>query len=79
MHCLCIPHAHSFDTCLEQTDPFRGLLPCLQDFKTVMSALKSNNERWGIKTVTLRFRRPDGADAAAAAAAAEAAPEDATA
>lgn len=29
-----------------------------QDFKTVMSALKSNNERWGIKDVTLVFRKP---------------------
>ena len=30
----------------------------LQEFKTVMSALKSNNERWGIKDVTLVFRKP---------------------
>lgn len=30
----------------------------LQDFKTVMSALKSNNERWGIMDVTLVFRKP---------------------
>jgi hypothetical protein len=32
--------------------------PSLQEFKTVMSALKSNNERWGIKDVTLVFRKP---------------------
>jgi hypothetical protein len=28
----------------------------MQDFKTVMSALKSNNERWGIRQVTMSFR-----------------------
>jgi hypothetical protein len=26
-----------------------------------MAALKSNNERWGFKTVTLRFKRAAGA------------------
>lgn len=29
-----------------------------QDFNTVMAAIGSNNERWGIKTVTLTLRRP---------------------
>eukprot|EP00197_Chlamydomonas_leiostraca_P008785 CAMPEP_0202865750 /NCGR_PEP_ID=MMETSP1391-20130828/6334_1 /ASSEMBLY_ACC=CAM_ASM_000867 /TAXON_ID=1034604 /ORGANISM="Chlamydomonas leiostraca, Strain SAG 11-49" /LENGTH=166 /DNA_ID=CAMNT_0049545627 /DNA_START=147 /DNA_END=647 /DNA_ORIENTATION=+ len=29
-----------------------------QEFNTVMSALKSNNARWGIMDVTLVFRRP---------------------
>jgi hypothetical protein len=38
---------------------------CLQEFKTVMSALKSNNERWGIMTATLVFRRPAGPEEAA--------------
>lgn len=28
-----------------------------QDFSTVMAAIGSNNERWGIKTVTLTLRR----------------------
>lgn len=32
--------------------------PFVQDFKTVMSALKSNNERWGIMNVTLVLRQP---------------------
>ncbi|KIZ04293.1 hypothetical protein MNEG_3669 [Monoraphidium neglectum] len=31
-------------------------------FETVMSALKSNNERWGFKTVTLVIRRPPPAE-----------------
>jgi hypothetical protein len=31
-------------------------------FKTVMSALKSNNERWGINTVELYFRKPTEAE-----------------
>ena len=39
-----------------------GLL--LQEFKTVMSALKSNNERWGIMNVTLVLRRPSGPEEA---------------
>lgn len=30
-----------------------------QEFKTVMSALKSNNERWGIMSVTLVLERPE--------------------
>lgn len=29
-----------------------------QDFDTVMSALDSNNPRWGINTVTLVLQRP---------------------
>jgi hypothetical protein len=41
------------------------LLPALQEFKTVMAALKSNNARWGILDVTLVLRRPaDDAEAA---------------
>lgn len=36
-----------------------------QEFKTVMSALKSNNERWGFMNVTLVFRRPSGPQEAA--------------
>lgn len=36
-----------------------------KEFKTVMSALKSNNERWGIMTATLVFRRPAGPEEAA--------------
>jgi hypothetical protein len=35
----------------------------LQEFKTVMSALKSNNERWGIMNVTLVLRRPSSTEA----------------
>lgn len=35
-----------------------------QEFKTVMSALKSNNERWGIMNVTLVFRQPSGPEEA---------------
>ena len=31
---------------------------CAQEFKTVMQALKSNNERWGIFDVTMTFRKP---------------------
>jgi hypothetical protein len=38
--------------------------PLPQEFKTVMSALKSNNERWGIKDVTLVFRKPAPEEAA---------------
>lgn len=38
-----------------------------QDFKTVMSALKSNNERWGILDVTLVLQRPEGAASSATA------------
>jgi hypothetical protein len=38
------------------------LLP--QEFKTVMNALKSNNERWGINHVTLVFRKPTAYEAA---------------
>lgn len=29
-----------------------------QDFKTVMSAIGSNNERWGYNSVDLRLKRP---------------------
>lgn len=29
-----------------------------QDFKTVLAAIGSNNERWGINKVTLELRRP---------------------
>ncbi|KAG2491231.1 hypothetical protein HYH03_010439 [Edaphochlamys debaryana] len=29
-----------------------------QDFKTCMSALRSNNERWGIRDITLVLRKP---------------------
>jgi hypothetical protein len=35
----------------------------LQEFKTVMNALKSNNERWGINHVTLVFRKPTAEEA----------------
>jgi hypothetical protein len=44
-------------------------------FNTVMSALKSNNDRWGIKTVTLVIRRVEGGAEAGAPAAAAAAQE----
>jgi hypothetical protein len=30
-----------------------------EDFKTVLAAIGSNNERWGIRTVTLTLRRDD--------------------
>jgi hypothetical protein len=29
-----------------------------QDFPTVLAAIGSNNERWGINKVTLELRRP---------------------
>jgi hypothetical protein len=46
-------------------------------FNTVMSPLKSDNNRWGIKTVTLVIRRVEGgAEAGAAAAAAAAAAQE---
>lgn len=45
--------------------PSPCVLRLLQEFKTVMSALKSNNERWGIMNVTLVLRRPSGAEEAA--------------
>jgi hypothetical protein len=35
-------------------------------FSTVMSALKSNNERWGIRTVTIVVARAEPEPAAAA-------------
>uniref|UniRef100_A0A383W2S3 PDZ domain-containing protein n=1 Tax=Tetradesmus obliquus TaxID=3088 RepID=A0A383W2S3_TETOB len=35
-----------------------------REFKTVMNALKSNNERWGINHVTLVFRKPTAEEAA---------------
>lgn len=38
-----------------------------QDFKTVMTALKSNNARWGILDVTMEFRRDNSAESGAAA------------
>lgn len=38
----------------------------VQDFDTVMAALGSNNERWGINDVTLELQRPTTAGAAAA-------------
>lgn len=38
--------------------PTLPLRPAGQDFKTVMAALKSNNERWGIRDVTLVLQRP---------------------
>ncbi len=44
-----------------------------QDFDTVMGAIASNNERWGIMEVVLEFARAGGAAAPAAAPAAAAA------
>lgn len=38
----------------------------VQDFGTVMAALGSNNERWGINDVTLELQRPTTAGAAGA-------------
>jgi hypothetical protein len=38
------------------------------DFDTVMNAISSNNERWGIMDVVLEFQRAGGAPAASAAA-----------
>lgn len=53
--------SHSINTILymyveKLCPPVTGL--CLQEFNTVMSALKSNNDRWGIFDVTLVFRKP---------------------
>lgn len=50
------------DTCVGATES--GW--CVQDFDTVMSALGSNNERWGINDITLELLRPAPGAAAAA-------------
>lgn len=67
---LCSPCAlvGSLSLTLSPPHPLSTLRVRAQEFKTVMSALKSNNERWGFMDVTLVLRRAEAAAAAPAAA-----------